>query len=344
MITFGTNARCTKKKEKKKNMQFLEEYQRLFEDYLQDQLLDRAPETLYEPVNYIMQLGGKRIRPVLTLLGYRIFRPEAREALPLAYAVELFHNFSLVHDDIMDEAPLRRGKPSVHTKWDVNTGILSGDAMLILTYDYFLQFAGKPAFADLLRVFNRTCLEVCEGQQMDMDFERRMDVRLEEYLKMIELKTAALIGAALELGAIAAGATAEDVRRLATFGREIGIAFQLQDDILDTYGDPAKFGKKVGGDIAQNKKTYLAIKALERADDAQRARLTRLMTTPTENETEKIQQVMDIFEALDIKSLAITAKDAYQERALAQLRAVKGEEAIKAKLQGLAEALLVRDF
>lgn len=325
-------------------MQSIEEYQVLFEDYLQAQLISRQPGTLYEPVNYIMQLGGKRIRPVLTLLAYRIFRPEVKKALPLAYAVELFHNFSLVHDDIMDEAPLRRGKPSVHAKWNVNTGILSGDAMLILTYDYFLQFEGNERFAQLLKVFNRTCLEVCEGQQMDMDFEKRMDVTIDEYLRMIELKTAALLGAALELGAIAAGAAPEDVRRLAAFGRRIGIAFQLQDDILDTFGDPRKFGKKVGGDIVQNKKTFLAIKALELADESQGRQLRQLMGSTTGDEGEKIRRVMQLFEALNIKSLAIAAKESFQQEALSELQAVNGEEKAKAYLKALAEALLVRDF
>lgn len=325
-------------------MDFLDKYQTLFEAYLHKQLLQREPAGLYEPVNYIMQLGGKRIRPVLSLLAYRIFRTDVETALPLAYAVELFHNFSLVHDDIMDEAPLRRGKPSVHTRWDINTGILSGDAMLILTYDYFLQFGSESFFPDLLRVFNRTSLEVCEGQQMDMDFEKRMEVKEEEYLKMIELKTAALLGGALELGGMAAGAGPQDLAHLAAFGRNIGIAFQLQDDILDTFGDPQKFGKKVGGDIVQNKKTFLVIKALERADAAQRRRLEQLMSGPSADEAAKIRAVMEIFEALDVKKMAIATKETFQDKALANLEAIGGEAEPKAQLRDLAEALLVRDY
>lgn len=325
-------------------MQFLEKYQTLFERYLQNQLLKREPVQLYDPVNYIMQLGGKRIRPILVLLAYHTFRQDIEKALPLAYAVELFHNFSLVHDDIMDQAPLRRGKPSVHEKWDLNTGILSGDAMLILTYAYFSKFRQESYFPALLQVYNHTCLEVCEGQQMDMNFEKRADVQLEEYLKMIELKTAALLDGALQLGSMAAGAQAEDIKRLASFGRNIGIAFQLQDDILDTYGDPKKFGKKVGGDIVQNKKTFLVIKALELASDAQGRQLNQLMNKRTTNEPDKIAAVMDIFEKLDIKSAAIKAKEGYQQRALKHLDGVNGQGEAKQHLLALADALLVRDF
>lgn len=325
-------------------MQFLEKHQTLFERYLEKQLMEGNPPGLYEPVNYIMQLGGKRIRPILTLIAYQVFRSDVAKALPLAYAVELFHNFSLVHDDIMDQALLRRGKKSVHAKWDINTGILSGDAMLILTYKYFMQFDQENYFASLLRVFNRTGLEVCEGQQMDMNFEKRLDVRLEEYLKMIELKTAALIGCALELGSIAAGAQPEDVAHLAAFGRNIGISFQLQDDILDTFGDPQKVGKKVGGDIVQDKKTFLVIKALEMAADSQRLRLNQLMNSTTINEAEKIATVMEIFKDLNIKALAIQAKETYQQKALAQLEAVQGGNEAKEELRMLAGALLVRNF
>ena len=325
-------------------MQFLEEFQNLFTAYLYEHRFDRKPTELYEPVNYIMHLGGKRIRPMLTLLGYQIFKPDIKKALPLALATEIFHNFSLVHDDIMDEAPLRRGKPTVHVKYNLNSGILSGDAMLILAYEYLSRFPEPSLIPKLYSVFNRTALEVCEGQQMDINFETRTEVSIPEYLKMIELKTAALIGGGLELGAIGAGASEEAVAHLAGFGRNIGIAFQLQDDILDTFGDPQKVGKKVGGDIVQNKKTFLIIKALERAKPDQNQQLLHWMTNSNFNEDEKVKAVIDLMNQLDIKKLALEAKEQFQQKGLDHLEAVSVPEEKKKSLRKLADSLLIREF
>ena len=208
------------------------------------------------PINYILQLGGKRLRPVLTLMTADIFDADYKKALDAALSVEIFHNFSLVHDDIMDDAPLRRGQQTVHEKWDLNTGILSGDAMLIMAYQLFENYEPKT-FQDLAKLFSKTALEVCEGQQYDVDFETRDDVTIPEYLKMIEYKTAVLVGAAMKMGAIVANASKSDQEDIYSFGRLLGIAFQLQDDYLDAFGDPKTFGKQVGGDIIENKKTYL---------------------------------------------------------------------------------------
>ncbi len=325
-------------------MHFLQEYKKLFEAYLQSKYIRKEPAGLYKPVNYIMGLGGKRIRPVLSLVACQMFYKEASKALPLAYALEMFHNFSLVHDDIMDEAQLRRGSPSVHIKYDANTAILSGDAMLVLAYEALMEFTEVPLLPSLIRVFNQTALEVCEGQSMDMDFESRMDVQIPEYLKMIELKTAALLGGALEMGAIAGGASTEATRQLAAFGRNFGVAFQLQDDILDAYGDPQKFGKKLGGDIARNKKTFLLIKALELAKEEKRNSLKRLLALPPAEEAKKIKLMLELYKELGVKDLALEAKTAYQRKGLAHLEATPVPEDKKKTLRQLAESLLVRDY
>ncbi|MFK8104543.1 MAG: polyprenyl synthetase family protein, partial [Saprospiraceae bacterium] len=217
----------------------------IFDDYIATNEFKQAPVALYEPINYIFSLGGKRLRPLLLLMGYNLFGERVEEALPAAFAIEIFHNFSLLHDDIMDEAPLRRGKPSVHVKYNVNTGILSGDVMLIYAYQYLARLSVLPRYAKIVELFNQLAIDVCEGQQYDMNFEEEEQVALSAYLKMIELKTAALIGGALGMGAVIGGASEKDMEQLMQFGRNIGIAFQIQDDILDTFGDPEKFGKKV---------------------------------------------------------------------------------------------------
>ena len=243
-------------------MQNIEVYQKSFISYLEDFAVDKEPNNLYEPINYILKLGGKRLRPVLTLMTTEVFGGIAKKAMNAALSVEVFHNFSLVHDDIMDDAPLRRGKKTVHEKWDLNTGVLSGDAMLILAYQLFENYEPKT-FQSLAKLFSKTALEVCEGQQYDIDFETRNDVTISEYLKMIEYKTAVLVGAAMKMGAIVAKVSDEDQNAIYNFGRYLGIAFQLQDDYLDAFGNPETFGKQVGGDILENKKTYLVLKTLE---------------------------------------------------------------------------------
>ena len=324
------------------SMQMFSQFQQSFEQYLHSRTFLYEPRGLYEPIDYIMGMGGKRLRPVLALMGYALFREDYEKALPIAMTVEVFHNFTLVHDDIMDKAPLRRGKPTVHYQYGLNAGILSGDAMLIYAYK-FLQEAGSPvAIPALLQAFNQVAIEVCEGQQYDIDFEKRQDVSIPEYLKMIELKTAALIGGSLEMGAIAAGAAREDIQNLAAFGRNIGIAFQLQDDILDTFGEPEKVGKKPGGDIAQNKKTFLILKALEIAGPDTKNALAGYMASSPEKEQEKISAVTAILQELNIPALAEEVKESYQQKAFNHLQAVNTPDNRKEELRRLALSLMQR--
>ncbi|MFL1011048.1 polyprenyl synthetase family protein [Flavisericum labens] len=272
----------------------IKDYQQDFVTYLENGVTGKDPRNLYEPVTYILSLGGKRLRPVLTLMTTDIFNGNYKEALNAALSVEVFHNFSLVHDDIMDDAPLRRGKQTVHEKWDVNTGILSGDAMLIMAYQLFENYEPKT-FRALAKLFSKTALEVCEGQQYDIDFETRNDVTIDEYLKMIEYKTAVLVGAAMKMGAIVAGASEEDQKRIYQFGNNLGIAFQLQDDYLDAFGNPETFGKQVGGDIIENKKTYLYLKALEFLNERDKLNLERLFASNPEDNTVKIETAKQYF-------------------------------------------------
>jgi len=321
----------------------IEELRHLFMSYLQDNTLTKTPSELYEPVNYIMNLGGKRLRPIMLLMAYELFDDEVKIALPAAYAIEIFHNFSLVHDDIMDEAPLRRGKPTVHKKFDTNTGILSGDVMLILAYESLMKTQDTAKLPKLVRLFNDTAIKVCEGQQMDMNFETSNEVSIPEYLKMISYKTAALLAGGMKMGALIADASVKNADWVFDFGWNIGIAFQLQDDILDTYGDPEKFGKKVGGDIAQNKKTYLVLRALELADEVTANRLRELMGTNPPDEKEKIKTVKTIFDSLKIREEAEKLKNIYQDKAFAALNAVDVDSAQKKALISIANQLMGRE-
>ena len=275
-------------------MHAIYQYQEFIADYLQAQYEDKEPKNLYDPIHYILDLGGKRMRPVLTLMSAEIFDADYNKALPAALAVEVFHNFSLVHDDIMDDAPLRRGKETVHEKWNINTGILSGDAMLILAYQYFEKYE-PTIFRDLAKLFSKTALEVCEGQQWDVDFETRDDVTIAEYLKMIEYKTAVLVAAAMKMGAIIAETTEENANLIYEFGLNLGLAFQLQDDYLDAFGDPATFGKQVGGDIIENKKTYLYLKAVAYSPVEVVEQLLHLFSVHPNDNAEKISSVKAIF-------------------------------------------------
>jgi geranylgeranyl diphosphate synthase, type II len=275
-------------------MHAISQYQEFIANYLESQLSVKEPKNLYEPIHYILSLGGKRIRPVLTLMSAEVFNVSYDKALPAALAVEVFHNFSLVHDDIMDDAPLRRGNTTVHEKWNINTGILSGDAMLILAYQYFEKY--EPViFRDLAKLFSKTALEVCEGQQWDVDFETRHDVTIPEYLKMIEYKTAVLVAAAMKMGAIIARTSEENANLIYDFGLNLGLAFQLQDDYLDAFGDPKTFGKQVGGDIIENKKTYLYLKGMEYANEMDKQELADLFSMQMEDNDAKIAQVKEIF-------------------------------------------------
>lgn len=302
-----------------------------------------SPSELYGPCDYILTLGGKRLRPALVLMGHELFEDNVETALPVAWAVELFHNFSLMHDDIMDAAPLRRGKPTVHHKWNTTTAILSGDVLLIFAYRYLAQFSNAERVPQLIHIFNRVATEVCEGQQIDINFETQSAVSIPEYLKMIELKTAVLLGAALEMGAVCAGASASEARHLYEFGRLAGVAFQIQDDLLDTYGDPAKFGKQVGGDILQNKKTLLVLKTLETAPAADCAELRNWMQTGAQNPEGKVAAVRAIFDRNGIPALIAAEKERFQTAAFQHLDAVQAPEARKAVLRRTVADLLDRD-
>jgi len=315
----------------------------IYLEYLHANPFNKAPQALFEPADYIMQLGGKRLRPILVLMAYNLFKKEIEPALPIAQAVEIFHNFSLVHDDIMDAAPLRRGQPTVHHKYDINTGILSGDVMLIYAYQYLLKIEQQQLIPAIVKVFTDVAEAVCVGQQYDMNFETNDSVTIPEYLTMIENKTALLLVGALQMGAILANADEQDVYHLGEFGRNVGIAFQLQDDILDTFGDPEKFGKRIGGDIAQNKKTFLVLKTLEVANEVDKNKLLDLMQTYPENVEKKIETVRAIFRKNNIQQLADVSKKAYQAKAMLHLDNVKIPLERKSPLQSLADQLLRRN-
>ena len=275
-------------------MEVLKKYNSELQQHLENAVAQKEPRQLYDPIEYILSLGGKRIRPALTLMVCDFFGTDFKKAMSAALAVELFHNFSLIHDDIMDNAPLRRGKRTVHEKWDVNTAILSGDAMLILAYRFFENYEPKM-FHEVAKLFSETALQVCEGQQLDMDFETRDDVTLVEYIQMIDHKTAVLLGAAMKMGAIVAEVSESDKDKIYQFGRNLGIAFQLQDDYLDVFGNPETFGKQVGGDIISNKKTFLYLMAVGEGTSAQAEELEHLFTINPKDPADKIATVKEIF-------------------------------------------------
>ena len=287
-------------------MYYIEKYQNSFNDYVETLTTPDQPKGLYNPIMYMLGLGGKRLRPVLTLMVTDMYSGNYERALDAAMAVEVFHNFSLIHDDIMDAAPLRRGKQTVHEKWDLNTGILSGDAMLILAYKFFENYQGVM-FKSLISLFSKTAIEVCEGQQYDIEFESRTNVAIPEYLKMIEYKTAVLVGASMKMGAIVAKAPIKDQDAIYEFGKYLGIAFQLQDDYLDSFGDSKTFGKQIGGDIVENKKTYLYLKAMELSNSEVKSTLLNLYQEDRikgDNEVNKVKQIFqETGAALDTKKI-----------------------------------------
>ncbi|MFT2009669.1 polyprenyl synthetase family protein [Pontibacter sp. 13R65] len=301
------------------------------------------PTELYEPIRYIMSLGGKRIRPLLVLLAAKMYNDDVENVLLPAAAVEVFHNFTLMHDDIMDKAPLRRGQQTVHEKWNANTAILSGDVMLVRAYQLLLGIE-QDKLAKVLQNFSETAAQVCEGQQLDMNFEQRELVTIEEYIQMITLKTAVLVGFSLELGATLQGATAADANHLKLFGDNIGIAFQLRDDLLDVYGDKAKFGKQVGGDILSDKKTFLMLTALQQANEEQQS-IIRQWRNKTDEAIaeEKVQAVTAVYDALNIRQQTEQQIDTYFHKALAHLEAVAVAPEKKAMVRGLALQLMERD-
>ncbi|RKF04193.1 geranylgeranyl diphosphate synthase type II [Tenacibaculum lutimaris] len=316
-------------------------YQSDFIAYLESQKFSREPKNLYEPIDYILQLGGKRIRPMLTLIASDIFSGDYKQALPAALAVEVFHNFTLVHDDIMDDAPLRRGNETVHEKWNINTAILSGDAMLILAYQYFENYE-PVVFQKLAQLFSKTALEVCDGQQLDVDFETRNDVTIDEYIKMITLKTSVLVAAALKMGAIVAKADEDQAQHLYDYGLNLGIAFQLQDDYLDTFGDPESFGKQVGGDIIENKKTYLYLKALEVSNSNDKENLLNLYNGKEKNNSEKIDTVSTIFRNNNIPEETFKLIEYYTNKAFESLDHLNISEQQKQGLRVFGENLMSR--
>lgn len=324
-------------------MQLIQRFYPIIMEYLENNSFSKEPVGLYEPVDYIMQLGGKRLRPILALTACDLFGEDYREALPAALAVEIFHNFSLVHDDIMDDATLRRGKPTVHEQFDTNTAILSGDVMLILAYKFLCKTKDKTLVPVLMDLFNETAELVCEGQQYDMQFESTQQVTIPEYLKMIELKTAALLRGSLQLGAVIGKASEQDFNHLSEFGRLIGIAFQLQDDYLDSFGDNHKVGKKPGGDILQNKKTWMILKAFELANATQKSELERWLSMKNAVEEEKINRVKTILQDLEVPQLTIGLMRSYKEKALEHLRQISGSEESKTGLIELADLIIVRD-
>tara|TARA_B110000503_G_C7143624_1_gene411979 strand:+ start:1133 stop:2107 length:975 start_codon:yes stop_codon:yes gene_type:complete len=298
------------------------------------------PNELYDPIGYTMTLGGKRIRPTLCLLAAQLFGGDLKKAMNLALAVEVFHNFTLVHDDIMDEAPIRRGMPAVHAKWNRDVAILSGDVMFVQAYQLLAK--GNPAkLSQMLSVFNQTAIEVCEGQQFDMNFETRNDVSAENYIEMIRLKTGVLLACSLQLGAFESGALEKDAQLIYKFGEKIGIAFQIQDDFLDCYAKQEDFGKRVGGDIISNKKTFLMLTTMETADKNQSDRLGQLLSTKLPDE-EKVSGVLEIYNELNIPEISKTAMQAYFDEAMLALDQIEAFTELKQPLVELAEMLMMR--
>jgi geranylgeranyl diphosphate synthase, type II len=319
----------------------LESSLRTIEAEIKKQKFGKQPASLYEPIRYLMSLGGKRLRPMLTLLSYSLFKDDVKRIIPIAVAVEAFHNFTLMHDDIMDKAPLRRGKPTVHEKWNVNTAILSGDVMLVKVYDMLLEIE-SPQLKTVLKEFNRCASGVCEGQQLDMEFETISNVTEAQYINMIRLKTAVLLGFSLELGAILAGASESNRKALYDFGVNIGIGFQLKDDLLDAYADPKKFGKQVGGDIIANKKTFLLIQALAKAKGKQKTDLAYWLGSKKFKKQEKVNAVREIYNNLNIPRNAEKKINQFFEKGFKSLDTISvGQEKI-VMIKQFAEALMER--
>lgn len=304
---------------------------------------ERTPKSLYEPIRYVLSMGGKRIRPVLMLLGYNLYKEDTDKILMNAIALETYHNYTLLHDDLMDQADLRRGHETVHKKWNANTAILSGDSMLVLAYERMAQCDSRH-LADVLRLFTTTALEIGEGQQYDMEFETRDDVREEEYIEMIRLKTSVLLACALKIGAILAEAPVEDADNLYKFGEQIGLAFQLQDDYLDVYGDSKVFGKKIGGDITSNKKTFMLINAFSHANEAQRQELEKWVNAKSFDREEKIAAVTRLYNEIGIDKMAQAKIAYYFEQSKKYLDAVQVPAERKEELQKYAQRMMKRKY
>jgi len=313
----------------------------LFLSYLKAQKFEDEPLNLHEPINYIMDLGGKRIRPVSVLIGYNIFDEKVENALPLAYAMEMFHNFTLAHDDVMDDADMRRGKASMHIKYSLNNAVLSGDAMLIYAYKYIQESSNDlPLMNNILTLFSDTAIDICAGQQMDMDFEEMDEVELSSYLLMIKLKTAVLLAACLKAGALLAGADEDNAAHLYSYGLNLGLAFQIRDDVLDLYGQG--FGKKKGGDIIQKKKSFLILKALEECSPQEKSDLLALYNSDDIEAKIKVKKVQSYFDKLQIKEQADALMEELTENAMDHLSSIKIEKNKLLELQRLGELLLKR--
>ena len=304
-------------------MKSIQELSALIIDKLGEIEYPENPSALYQPIDYILALGGKRMRPILVLMAHQLFDKNIEKAISPALAIEVFHNFTLLHDDIMDKAPLRRGQKTVHERWNTNVAILSGDTMLVQAYQLMTD-VDQNIVKQVLKVFSKAAIEVCEGQQWDMDFESQKKVSISDYLKMIEYKTAVLLGAALQIGGITAGASANEQNHLYAFGKNMGIAFQLKDDLLDAFGNPETFGKQVGGDIMANKKTYLYLKALALANEKQNADLTNYFST-TDTSEAKVEAVKSIFMTLDIHLLTSNLMKEYHSKAMHHLDAIESD-------------------
>lgn len=316
---------------------------KLVNDYLVQLPYDRRPASLYEPIRYVLSMGGKRIRPVLMLLSYNLFKEDPETILMPACALETYHNYTLLHDDLMDNADLRRGHETVHKKWNANTAILSGDSMLVLAYQR-MQQCSSDKMAEVLALFTETALEIGEGQEYDMAFEHRDDVSEEEYIEMIRLKTSVLLACALKIGAILAGASKEDADNLYRFGEQIGLAFQLQDDFLDVYGDTRVFGKAIGGDITSNKKTFMLINALNHANDDQRRQLESWIGATEFDRDEKVAAVTRLYNEIGIDRMAQDKIAYYFEQSRKYLQAVSVDESRKAELAAYAQRMMNRQY
>lgn len=323
-------------------MKTADELLQLINRYLDSLPYDRKPASLYAPIKYVLSIGGKRIRPTLMLLAYNLFKDDPEKILSSACALETYHNYTLLHDDLMDNADVRRGQPTVHKKWNANLAVLSGDSMLVLAYQRMTECDSH--LAEVLRLFTETALEIGEGQQMDMEFETRNDVREEEYIEMIRLKTSVLLACAMKIGALLADAPADDADNLYRFGEKIGLAFQLQDDYLDVYGDPAVFGKAIGGDIVSNKKTYMLINAFNRADNAQRAELERWIRATDFDRREKVKAVTGLYDEMGIDRLAQQKIAGYFNESKTYLDRVGVSDERKSELMRYAQRMMKRRY
>ena len=324
-------------------MKTADEILRMINEYLDNLPYERRPRGLYDPIKYVLSIGGKRIRPTLMLLGYNLYKEDPERILSSAIALETYHNYTLLHDDLMDNADVRRGNPTVHKKWDANTAILSGDSMLVLAYQRMAECPVEK-LKPVLDLFTETALEIGEGQQYDMEFETRNDVHEDEYIEMIRLKTSVLLACALKMGAILADASEADAENLYKFGEQIGLAFQLQDDYLDVYGDPAVFGKAIGGDIMCNKKTYMLINAFNKATKEQRAELTHWVNAEDPDPKEKIAAVTDLYNKIGIRQLAEAKIQHYFDESRKYLAAVDVPERRKAELKAYTDKMMHREY